>query len=64
MTEELSEWDVRLLRDEVMCDVISDVSWEQIKSHWLRPDSVAWLREKAKKRLTSHLPTPIHQTTQ
>jgi hypothetical protein len=45
------EDEVRELRDKVYGPQ-TDNEWEQCKHNWLRPDSVEWLREKAKRVIT------------
>ena len=40
--------EVRALRDAVYGPQ-TDHEWEQCKGHWMRPDSVEWLRVKAKR---------------
>jgi hypothetical protein len=55
------EIEARTLRDRIYRDPasanplfrepISDQSWEQIKSNWMKPEQIEWLREAAKKSL-------------
>lgn len=45
-----TEDEVRQLRDQVYGPQ-SDNEWECCKANWSRPDSVAWLREKAKRAI-------------
>ena len=47
----LTEREVRALRDQVYGKPSTDNNWEACKRRWMRPDSVAWLREKAKVKL-------------
>jgi hypothetical protein len=50
-TEPPTEDEVRELRDKVYGPQ-TDKEWEQCKHNWMRPDSVEWLREKAKRVIT------------
>jgi len=40
-----TEAEVRALRNRVYDHEISDASWSAIKSNWLKPSEIAWLRE-------------------
>lgn len=52
----MTETQIRKLRDEVFCHQCSDVSWENMKANWMRPDSVQWLVEHSKIKLTDFSP--------
>lgn len=42
---QLTEAEVRALRDRVFGKPVTDKEWENCKTHWLRPSGVAWLRD-------------------
>lgn len=44
------EIEARYLRDQVFGEQ-SDSNWQATKHNWTRPDSVQWLRQKAKEPL-------------
>lgn len=44
-----AEAEVRAMRDLVYGVPSTDLNWDYTKKNWLREDSIAWLREKAKK---------------
>jgi len=41
-----SEFDIRSLRDKVFDVPTTDKNWEACKAHWMRLDSIAWLKSK------------------
>jgi hypothetical protein len=45
------EAEVRTLRDQVFGQSSTEKNWAGCREDWMRPDSVAWLREKAKRPL-------------
>lgn len=50
-----TESEVRALRDLVYGVPISDREWDHCKHNWMRPDSIAWLQEKAQKPMDEFL---------
>lgn len=46
---QLTEAEVRTLRDCVYGHPSSDHNWEMCRENWMRPDSVEWLVSKVKK---------------
>lgn len=43
----IDEKEVRRLRDQVYSVPTSNHNWEYCRAHWMRPDSIKWLREKS-----------------
>ena len=41
--KQMSESDVRALRDRVFDHTISDVAWSAVRAAWLAPSETAWL---------------------
>ncbi len=46
---ELSESEVRALRDRVFEKPSSDTGWESCKENWMKKDSVKWLLDRSTK---------------
>lgn len=51
MNPDPEEQHVRALRDAVYGQPSGDKNWDACREHWLRPDSVRWLREKTKEAM-------------
>lgn len=47
--------EVRKLRDKVYGEPSTDLNWDYTVKNWMRADSIAWLREKAKKPISEFL---------
>jgi hypothetical protein len=47
----LTMTELRQLRDKVFGVPLSDREWASCGLNWSRPDSVEWLREKAKREI-------------
>ena len=45
---ELTESEVRRLRDLVFDQVSSDKNWESCREYWLKPEETAWLVQRAR----------------
>lgn len=50
---QLTATEVRALRDKVYGSPCGDREWQEFCGiHWMRPDSIAWLQEKAQHEIT------------
>lgn len=47
MMTDLSEAEVRHLRDVVYGKPSGDANWQCVRDNWMRPDSIAWLKKHA-----------------
>lgn len=43
----LTPTEIRSLRDQVFSQIICDKEWAHVGMHWMRADSVEWLKNKA-----------------
>lgn len=48
---ELTDAELRALRDRVFGQPMKDDGWEVCKVNWRKPESLQWLREKAEQPL-------------
>ena len=49
---------VRAMRDRVMLHTINDVSWNAVRSNWLEPSQVQWLKEHSRIELRGQYRPP------
>jgi len=54
-TPDITESEVRALRDTVLVGKSSDRNWDACRENWMKPDSVQWLLDHSKIPL-SHEP--------
>lgn len=47
----ITEKEVRALRDKVYEEPVSEREWENCKGNWMKPENIAWLQLKAVKPL-------------
>lgn len=47
--ENLTEAEVRALRDQVYGVPIPDNGWERCKENWMQPENIRWLLERSQR---------------
>jgi hypothetical protein len=48
-TTQLTEAEVRALRDQVYGQISTDNNWNASKEKWMTPENIKWLQQRAKK---------------
>ncbi len=59
MPQELTEQDVRAMRDQVFESASTDNNWEACKQFWMQPSETAWLLKKIRTAQRA-IPTNAH----
>lgn len=52
--KQMTEDQVRALRDKVYCQKSTNYNWEECKHRWLTEESVKWLQEKSNRELRDY----------